>query len=135
MFAPTVRRAQVGGSVPNRKKGTTEAVGHRNGRTWAVAARPALATAQKYVVTGFASDGHGGLWATANCGSCSANVPSRVWHESGGTWKRAAVASKNPAAIVSMAVAPGATSVWGVGVVGTGKTVSALIALDGNAPR
>jgi hypothetical protein len=34
-----------------------------------------------------------------------------------------------------MAVAPGTTSVWGVGVVGTGKTVNALIALDGNAPR
>jgi hypothetical protein len=125
----------VGSSVTNRKKGTTEAVGHWNGRTWAVTTLPAVATSRKYLVTGLASDGHGGLWATANCSSCTANVPSRVWHESAGTWKRAAVAAKNPAAIVSMAVAPGTTSVWGVGVVGIGKTVSALIALDGNAPR
>src|ERR1039457_5383014 len=83
----------VGGGVTNRKKGTTEAVGHWNGRTWTVTAMPVLATSRKYAVTGLASDGHGGLWAAGACERCAGIVPSRVWHESAGTWKRAAVAS------------------------------------------
>jgi hypothetical protein len=125
----------VGGAVTNRRKGTTEAVGHWNGRTWTVTALPAVTTSQKYAVTGLASDGHGGLWATANCETCSGNVPSRVWHESARIWKRAAVAAKNPVAIVAIALAPNTTSVWGVGAVELGKTARALIALDGNPPR
>jgi hypothetical protein len=125
----------VGGAVTNRKKGTTEAVEHWNGRTWTVTALPAVTTSQKYTVTGLASDGHGGLWATATCETCSGNVPSRVWHESARTWRRAVVAAKNPVAIAAMALAPHTTSVWGVGAVEAGKAASALIALDGNPPR
>lgn len=135
VVARSDKNVWVGGAVTNGKKGTTEAVGHWNGRTWTVKAMPVLATSRKFAVTGLASDGHGGLWATANCLTCAGFVPSRVWHRSAGTWKRAAVAAKNPVAIVTMALAPGTTSVWGVGAIEIGKTPKALIALDGNAPR
>ena len=43
--------------------------------------------------------------------------------------------AKSPVVIATMALAPGTTSVWGVGAVEIGKTASALIALDGNPPR
>ena len=125
----------VGGAVTNRKKGTTEAVGHWNGRSWTVTAFPAVTTSRKYAVSGLAADGHGGLWATANCLRCTGNLPSRIWHMSAGTWKRAAVAAKSPVIIAALALAPGTTSVWGVGAITSGKTASALIALDGNPPR
>src|SRR5215468_10226568 len=75
----------VGTAVTNKKKGTTEAVGHWNGRAWTVKAMPAPASSRRYEVTGLTSDGHGGLWATANCTRCTTgNVPSRVWHRSAG---------------------------------------------------
>ncbi|HEX9033254.1 MAG TPA: hypothetical protein VF834_15555 [Streptosporangiaceae bacterium] len=135
VVASSDKNVWVAGALPNSKKGTTEAVGHWNGSVWKVQVMPVLATAQKFAVSGMASDGHGGLWATANCLSCTGNVPSRMWHESAGSWKRATVASKYPLAIVSMALAPGTTSVWGVGGIAIGKTTDALIALDGTAPH
>src|SRR5262249_27534157 len=96
----------VGTSVTNRKKGTTEAVGHWNGRRWTVKAMPASASSRKYEMTGLANDGHGGLWATGNCTSCTGNVPSRGWHRSAGAWKRAVVTAQSPVALASRAPPP-----------------------------
>lgn len=135
VVASSDKNVWVGGALVNSKKGTTEAVGHWNGHGWTVQRMPVLATAQKFAVTDLASDGHGGLWATANCMTCALNVSSRIWHESAGTWKRAAMAAKYPFHILRMALAPGTTSVWGAGVIAIGKTSQPLIALDGNAPH
>jgi hypothetical protein len=129
----------VGGAVKNSRNGTTEAVGHWNGTTWAVSVLPAAASSRKYAVTGLSADGHGGLWAVANCLTCQAWAPApaqtRVWHESVGMWKRAAVTAKHPVSIFDMALAPGTTSVWGAGYLNIFGDGNALIALDGNAPH
>lgn len=129
----------VGGAVKNSKNGTTEAVGHWNGTTWTVLVLPAVASSRKYAVTGFSLDGHGGLWAVANCLTCAAWVPSpaqsQVWHESAGTWKRAVVTARRPVSIFGMALAPGTTSVWGAGYLNIFGDANVLIALDGNAPH
>jgi hypothetical protein len=135
VVAVSDKNVWVGGGLSNAKGAMTAAVGHWNGRAWTVHAMRAPAPRQQFEVTGLASDGHGGLWATANCERCSGYVASRVWHESAGIWKRAGVASKYRFAILTMALVPGTTSVWGVGAIVVGKKSSALIALDGNPPH
>lgn len=135
VVANSDKNVWVGSWLRNSKKGATEAVGHWNGRAWTVQTMPVTATSQMFAVSALASDGHGGIWAIGNCTSCSGYLPSRIWHESAGTWKRAVMASKYPYLILRMALAPGTTSVWGVGAVAVGKTTNALVALDGSAPH
>jgi hypothetical protein len=136
VFASSDSNVWVGGAVSSGvKKGTTETVGHWNGRSWTVTRLPAAPTRKQFEVTGLASDGHGGLWAIGNCDLCFSSVLTRVWHESAGTWTRAPVTAKDPVGIASMARIPGTTSVWGAGDILADKSQRGLITLDGPAPR
>ena len=51
----------VGSTLPNRKGGSTEAVGHWNGHRWTVTPLRASAVTGHYHVISVVSDGSGGL--------------------------------------------------------------------------
>src|SRR5215467_169294 len=52
----------VGSATRNSKSGTTEAVGHWNGRRWSVTTMRVTAARPKFAMIALAPDGHGGLW-------------------------------------------------------------------------
>jgi len=128
------RNVWVGGGTRNSKSGTTEAVGHWNGRRWSVTTMSVAASRAKYFTTALVPDGHGGLWAAGN--DLQANRVTRLWHFSNGRWVRARVAgTRKPPILVSLASVPGRTSVWGVGAVVTNQTPTGVIALFGPVPH
>jgi hypothetical protein len=57
------RNVWVGGAARNGKGGTTEAVGHWNGRRWTVTTMKVAASRAKYATIALVPDGRGGLWA------------------------------------------------------------------------
>jgi hypothetical protein len=122
----------IGGATRNGKGGTTEAVGHWNGRRWTVTTMRIAASSAKYTTFALASDGHGGLWAA---GDNLRGGATRLWHFSGGRWVRATVASSRPVTLIGLASVPGTRSLWGIGIAGRGSTRSGVIALDGAVPH
>jgi len=128
------RNVWVGGATRNSKSGTTEAVGHWNGRRWSVTTMRVAPSRATYATIALVPDGHGGLWAAG--GDLQANRATRLWHFSNGRWVRARVAgTRKPPILVSLASVPGRTSVWGVGAVVTNQTPTGVIALFGPVPH
>jgi len=124
----------VGGGTRNSKSGTTEAVGHWNGRRWSVTTMRVAAARAKFATIALAPDGHGGLWAVG--GDVQSSRATRLWHFSSGRWSRASVAgSSKPLILVALAPVPGAKSVWGVGATVSKQTATGVIALDGPVPH
>jgi hypothetical protein len=129
----------VGGAVKNSKKGTTEALGHWNGKKWTVTDLHATASAFKYSVVSIVPDGSGGLWALGSCiaGKCpDTSGASRLWHETGGKWSGPVQPklSKSETALTGLAAT--GKSVWASGAVKVGKSSgNGLIALWGPTPH
>jgi hypothetical protein len=124
----------VGGATRNSKSGTTEAVGHWNGRRWSVTTMRVGASRAKFATIALAPDGHGGLWAVG--GDLQSDRATRLWHFSSGRWSRASVTgSAKPVILVALAPVSGTKSVWGVGAVISNQSPTGLIALDGTVPH
>jgi hypothetical protein len=124
----------VGSATRNSRRGTTEAVGHWNGRAWSVTTMKVPASRAKYAMIALVPDGHGGLWAAG--GDLRADRATRLWHFSSGRWVRASVAgSRTPPILAGLASVPGTRSVWGVGATVTNQTPTGVIALDGPVPH
>ncbi len=126
----------VGGAVKNSKGGTTEAVGHWNGRRWTVSVLHAAASAAKYSLVSIVGDGSGGIWAAGVCNSakCPAS-PTRLWHETAGKWSAPTTPKleSQPTALFSLAAV--GHSVWAAGGVEAGKnSANGLVALWGPTP-
>jgi hypothetical protein len=124
----------VGGATRTGKGGSTEAIGHWNGRRWSVVTLRAPATSAKYTVSNLVGDGAGGIWATGRCARCQV-VSSRLWHESAGRWSGPIVPrlSRFPWIILSLTAT--AHSVWADGAIdGPSPGVGGLIALWGPRP-
>jgi hypothetical protein len=132
------RNVWVGGEIKNSRKGTTEAVGHWNGRRWTVLTLDAAATSAKWRLMKMVSDGSGGIWAVGGCmgDKCgSGGAGSRLWHEVAGKWGRPVQPklAKSPTILVGLAAT--GRSVWGVGADEVSSYGSkGLIALWGPTP-
>ena len=125
----------IGGLVKNGR-GTTAFAAHwaAPGSAWTLAdlGSPSAAT---WELTDIAPAGGGGLWAVAVAGNVKGQ-PARLWHLTGETWSQVAPAfGKSQWILVQLAAVPGTTSVWGAGVLKSGKTGNGFIALDGPTPR
>jgi hypothetical protein len=128
----------VGGAIRNSRQGTTEAVGHWNGRRWRVVKLQAAATAAPFRIGAMVTDGSGGIWALGLCtvGSCPNEGASRLWHRTGGRWHGPVEPKLAARPSVLVSLAPVAKSVWGVGLVRARKnSANGLIALWGPTPH
>jgi hypothetical protein len=137
VLARSDKNVWVGGATRNSKRGTTEAVGHWNGRTWTVTRLRAAATTNGYRVSSMAADSAGGIWALASCvasATCSGGSPWRLWHEAAGRWSGPAhprLASHNTFLASLAAVS---RSVWATGGIQAGDNSNGIIALWGTKP-
>ena len=102
--------AVVGGSVRNRRGGTSPAVGRWNGRHWTVTTLPAPADASRDEVWSLVTAGPGGLLATTG-GTSQSPAPSRLWQYWRGRWTRVRLTARL-GTLTLMAPIPGSTSVW-----------------------
>lgn len=127
----------VGGAVKNTRKGTSEVIGHWNGRRWQVTTLPAPATAATYRITSMTTDGSGGIWALATCSAsqCPNGAASRLWHEQDGHWSGPVVPSLGSKPTVLTGLYNMRHAVWAAGSILLSKTRSeGLIALWGIPP-
>jgi hypothetical protein len=127
----------VGGAVKNARGGTTEIIGHWNGRRWQVTTLPAPATAATYRITSMTTDGSDGIWALATCfaSQCPNGAASRLWHEQDGHWSGPVVPSLGSKPTALTGLYNMRHGVWAAGSVLTGKNRSnGLIALWGTPP-
>lgn len=131
------RNVWVGGATRNGAGGTTEAIGHWNGRAWTVIRLRARATENGYRVSSLAADGEGGIWALGNClaaATCLDASPWRLWHEVAGRWSgptHPRLASRGTALFSLTAVSH---SVWAPGGIRTDNSANGIIALWGSKP-
>src|ERR1022692_509919 len=137
ILARSDKNVWVGGATRNARGGTTEALGHWNGRTWTVIRLRARATVNGYRVASLATDGAGGIWALGNCIAstrCSNGSPWRLWHEVAGRWSgptRPRLASHNT---VLFSLAAVSHSAWAPGAIQVGNSANGIIALWGTKP-
>ena len=130
----------VGTGLPNRKGGTTEAIGHWNGHRWTLTRLRAPAITGWYHIISIVPDGSGGLWALGYCdpgGQHRSWCPpqaSRLWHQSGGQWTGPIEPALAKRAAPLYSLAASAKSVWAAGAIGTSIS-NGLIALWGPIPR
>lgn len=127
----------VGGAAKNSRKGTSEIIGHWNGRGWQVLTLPAPATTATYGITSMTTDGSGGIWALATCfgSKCPNGAASRLWHEQNGHWSGPVVPSLGSKPTVLTSLYNMRHGVWAAGSVLLSKTRSeGLIALWGVPP-
>jgi hypothetical protein len=103
--------AVVGGSVRNRRGGTSPALGRWNGRHWTVTTLPAPADASSDTVWSLVTAGPGGLLATTG-GTNQSPAPSRLWQYWHGRWIRVPLTARHLGTLTLMAPIPGSTSVW-----------------------
>lgn len=122
----------VGGSIPDRKGGSTELILHWNGRSWTSADPPARATEDGYYAGSMTPDGHGGFWLLGTSFEAALSGPARVWHYFRGTWSAPAVLSSR-LIVLGIASVPHRTSVWGIAA-GPGLVKGAIL-LYGVPPR
>lgn len=140
VLARSDRNVWVGSAVPNRKGGSTEAVGHWNGHRWSVTRLRAPAITGHYHLTSIVPDGSGGLWALGYCehaGQHASWCPpqaSRLWHRAGGQWTGPYEPDLASRATPMFRLAAAAKSVWAAGSIGTSVS-NGLIALWGPTPR
>jgi|GEM_PF-1588388 len=136
VLARSDKNVWVGGAVKNGKHGTTEAIGHWNGRKWTVTMLPARATAKDYSVASMATDGAGGIWALGICltSACSAGSPWRLWHEAAGRWSGPTQPRLSRRATLLDSLAAAGHSVWAVGAIKVGSSANGIIALWGRVP-
>jgi hypothetical protein len=140
VLARSDRNIWVGSAAPNRKGGSTEAVGHWNGRRWLVTRLRAPAITGHYQVISIVPDGSGGLWALGYCehvGPRASWCPpqaSRLWHEFRGQWTGPSQPALAKRAAPMFGLAAAAKSVWAAGSVGISVS-NGLIALWGPVPR
>ena len=126
VLARSATSVWVGGAIRNRAGGSTEAVGHWNGRGWTVVTLPAPAGRAHYHVTQLVTDGAGGIWAIGQCASCD-RIPSRLWHERAGRWSGPFVPRLARPRWILFGLAAAGHSVWADGAV-DGARISGLIA-------
>ena len=119
----------VGGARPNSGGGSTEAVGHWDGRGWTVTTLPAAASRVHYHLTQLVPDGTGGMWAIGQCASCDP-TPSRLWHEHAGRWSGPFAPRLARHRWILFGLAAAGRSVWADGAVDAAG-ISGLIALWG----
>ena len=140
VLARSDRNVWVGGGVANGRGGTTEAIGHFNGKSWTVIRLRAKPTAAPFFVSSIVPDGAGGLWALGLCdyiNRCPAQPDSawRLWHLTGGRWIGPVTPHLGGKIRLLFALAAAGHSVWGAGVAGSSlKHPAGLIALWGAAP-
>jgi len=122
----------LGGAVRNAKAGTTEAIGHWNGRSWTVRRLPAPAARARDRVVSLAGDGAGGIWALGAClgVSCPGQRSRyRLWHETGGRWSGPVRPRLGTGMVGLFSLAGAGHSVWAVGIAVVGRnTDDGLIA-------
>ena len=109
MLAYSRRDVWLGGSVPNRKSGTSELAVHWNGKSWTTVGPPARPSDADEYLTSLVPDGSGGLWAVAE----ALPGPARFWHYAHGGWAPP-VAVESGWLYPALAAVPGSTSMWAV---------------------
>lgn len=122
----------VGGARRNSRGGSTEAVGHWDGRGWTVTTLPAAASRVHYHLTQLVPDGTGGMWAIGQCANCDP-TPSRLWHEHAGRWSGPFAPRLARHRWILFGLAAAGRSVWADGAVDAAR-ISGLIALWGPRP-
>jgi hypothetical protein len=116
----------AGGSVLNRRQGTSELVMHWNGKAWARVSPPSVATEQDHVISAFAPDGRRGIWALgANLGGAA-----RLWRFSGRAWS---APIRLPWDLYQLEAVPGTGSIWALGE--NLAATAGLIVRHGPVPR
>jgi len=96
---------------------------HYNGKVWTRYSLP-----WKLQLSGFASDGKGGVWLT---GSTIGSSTSYAVHRSAsGVWSRTALSAE----VQALALTPGTTSVWGTGYKALATGANAVIWAYGTLP-
>lgn len=107
---------QAGGQLPAR-------VARWTGKSWKKVTLPWKVQPDQVV-----SDGHGGIWIAA--ATSPAGAPSWVLHRSAsGKWTRTRVS----AGLLSLALVPGTSALWGAGIVATKAGTDGVIYADGDA--
>jgi hypothetical protein len=124
--------AWVGGSLPNRKGGTSELAWEWNGRSWAAADPPGAPSTADYYLTGLVPGGTGGLWGIGTSLLSSSPGATRIWDYADGTWSVPGQVSQRWL-FLELAGVPHSASVWGIA--DSPGLVDGLIVLHGAVPR
>jgi len=129
----------VGGATRNSAKGSTETVGHRNGRHWTVTTLHAPATRARYHIASMAPDGKGGVWAIGlfvDRLSGQRRTAFRLWHQTGGRWRGPVHPKLGTSGNALIGLASVGRSVWAAGATGLGNPSRAvgIVALWGPVP-
>jgi hypothetical protein len=121
----------IGGSAPDRSRGTREYLAHWNGRTWSATGLPAPASAVRFGVADLIPAGHGTIWALAQ----NVGAPAvRLWYYDGASWSL--VRPRVPAGRwIALAAVPHSGAAWAVIAGRGGRPVPQYIARTVPAPR
>jgi hypothetical protein len=128
ILARSSRDMWIGGSVPNKKTGTSELALHWNGTSWTNVSPPAIPSDADEFLTSLVPDGSGGLWAVAE----AFPGPARFWHYTNGAWAPP-VAVPSDWLYPALAAVPHSQSVWAIAA-SPGLT-RGLILVHGVLPR
>jgi hypothetical protein len=122
----------IGGSLPNRKGGTSELAWEWNGKSWAAADPPGAPSIADYYLTSLVTGGTGGLWGIGTSLLSSSPGPTRIWNYADGTWSVPGAVSQRWL-FLGLAGIPHSASVWGIA--DSPGLVNGLIVVHGALPR